>query len=133
MSEFEILTEHIEIITQYVEKFSSLPPSLFHIFLSHFTFCNTLRFAAPSYVLRTHFTFCSTLRFATLHCATLLYVLQHFTFCGPTLFHPASLMPPGCGVVGSAMLFLVFNGVTITIILYDCVDGGYRLRVDVLS
>ena len=67
----------------------------------HFTFCNTLRFAAPSYILRPtlhfaalyilqlyivplHFTFCSTLHFATLHCATLLYVLQHFTICGPT-------------------------------------------------
>ena len=37
-------------------------------------------------------------------------------------------MPPGSGVVASAMLFLVFNGVTITIILYvltgdiDCVQ-----------
>ena len=37
-------------------------------------------------------------------------------------------MPSGCGVVASAMLFLVFNGVTITIILYvltgdiDCVQ-----------
>ena len=44
------------------------------------------------------------------------------------LLHRASLMPPGCGVVASAMLFLVFNGVTITVILYvltgdiDCVQ-----------
>ena len=34
------------------------------------------------------------------------------------LFHCAALMPPDCGVVASGMLFLVFNGVTITIILY---------------
>ena len=46
------------------------------------------------------------------------------------LFHGASLMTPGCGVVASAMLFSIFNGNyhynTI------CVDGGYRLRADVL-
>ena len=41
-------------------------------------------------------------------------------------------MPPGCGVVASAMLFLVFNGVTIIIILceltgdIDCMQMSYK-------
>ena len=55
------------------------------------------------------------------------------------LFHCASLMPPGCGVVASAMLFLVFNGVTIIIILYvltgdiDCVQMSCLiLKCDIL-
>ena len=46
----------------------------------------TLHFAIL-YVLQPHLMFWdSTLHFATLNCATLLYVLQHFTFCGPTFY-----------------------------------------------
>ena len=36
------------------------------------------------YIFQPHFTFYSTFRFATLHFTSPLYILQHFTFCGPT-------------------------------------------------
>ena len=45
-------------------------------------------------------------------------ILQYLLLLNLLLFHGASLMPPGCGVVASVMLFLVFNDVTITIIQY---------------
>ena len=113
--EFDILTEHDEIITQNIEKNSSL---FFHIF-SHFTYCNTLHFAAPTmfcyitlrfaslynlqlYIVQLHFTFCGTLHFTTLHCVTLLYVLLHFTFCGPTGLQ--------CTVVPLSLLACFYGG-----------------------
>ena len=40
------------------------------------------------------------------------------TLSNVLLFHGASLVPPGCGFVGSVRLFCLFNAVTITRILY---------------